>query len=138
MKVWSMSLKHRVRINLACVALDKRNPSGFYKILITNKSDEMPNSLIYGEKEISDVINSIICKHIKIHADWLNYRLVNIDRKKIAEATYELNLNYLGVLPYPMETMKGKWVDLKKVVDGEAKINESYKKTLSEAAGFIG
>ena len=138
MKVWSMSLKHRVRINSACVALDKRNPSGFYKILITNKSDEMPNSLIYGEKEISDVINSIICKHIKIHADWLNYRLVNIDRKKIAEATYELNLNYLGVLPYPMETMKGKWVDLKKVVDGEAKINESYKKTLSEAAGFIG
>ena len=133
-----MSLKHRVRINLACVALDKRNSSGFYKILITNKSDEMPNSLIYGEKEIDEVIGSIICKHIKIHSDWLNYRLINIDRKKIADATYELNLNYLGVLPYPMETVKGKWVDLKDVVDGGAKINESYKKTISEAAGFIG
>ena len=133
-----MSLKHRVRINVACVAMDKRNPTGFYKVLIANKKDQMPSSLIYGEKEIDEVIGSIICKHIKIHADWLNYRLVNIERKKIADATYELNLNYLGVLPYPMEILKGKWVDLRDVVDGEEKINESYKKTLSEAAGFIG
>ena len=55
-----MSLKHKVRINLACVALDKRNSAGFYKILITNKNRDMPNSLIYGEKEIEGVLESII------------------------------------------------------------------------------
>lgn len=133
-----MSLKHKVRINLACVALDKKSVSGFYKILTTNSRLDMPNSLIYGAKEIEDVIDTIVSKHLKINTDWMNYRLINIDRKKIGDIEYELNLNYLGVLPYPMETLKGKWVDLKDVVDGEEKINESYKKTLSEAAGFIG
>ena len=133
-----MSLKHRVRINLACVALDKRNPSGLYKILITNGRREMPNSLIYGDKEISGVVQGIISKHIKINTDWLNYRLVNVGRQKTGDSQYELNLNYLGILPYPMEVIKGRWIDLKDVLDGEEKINESYKKTLSEAAGFIG
>ena len=133
-----MSLKHKVRINLACVALDKRNPTGLYQILITNGKREMPNSLIYGDKEISGVMEGIISKHIKINADWLNYRLVNVSRQKIEDGQYELNLNYLGILPYPMETIKGRWIDLKDVLDGEEKINESYKKTLSEAAGFIG
>ena len=133
-----MSLKHKVRINLACVALDKRNPSGLYTILITNGRREMPNSLIYGDKEISGVVQGIISKHIKINTDWLNYRLVNVGRQKTGDSQYELNLNYLGILPYPMEVIKGRWIDLKDVLDGEEKINESYKKTLSEAAGFIG
>jgi len=133
-----MSLKHKVRINLACVALDNKNPSGFYKILVSNKGMGMPNSLIYGVKEIDDVINGIISSHIKMNSEWMNYRLINIDRKKIENVNYELNLNYLGVIPYPMETLKGRWIDLKDVVDGEEKINESYQKTLSEAAGFIG
>ena len=133
-----MSLKHKVRINLACVALDKRNSAGFYKILITNKNRDMPNSLIYGEKEIEGVLESIISKHIKVNSNWVNYRLVNIDRQKTLDSQYEINLNYLGVLPYPMETIKGRWVDLKDVIHGEERINESYKKTLSEAAGFIG
>ena len=133
-----MSLKHKVRINLACVALDNQNPSGFYKILVTNRGMEMPNSLIYGEKEIDDVINNIISKHIRMNSEWMNCRLINIDRKKIENLNYELNLNYLGVIPYPMETLKGRWIDLKDIVHGGEKINESYKKTLSEAAGFIG
>ena len=133
-----MSLKHKVRINLACVALNQKNSTGFYKILITNKSRDMPYSLIYGDKEIEDVIDSIVSKHIKVNSDWVNYRLVNIDRKKTLDYQYEINLNYLGVLPYPMETIKGRWIDLKDVIHGEERINESYKKTLSEAAGFIG
>ena len=135
-----MSLNHKVRINLACVALNKSGSGslGFYKILVTNQGYDMPNSLIYGEKEIGDVIKGIVSKHIKVNADWLDYRLINIDRLKISESQYELNLNYLGVLPYPMDVLKGKWVDLKDIIDGEEKINESYKKTLSEAAGFIG
>ena len=133
-----MSLKHKVRINLACVALDNKNPSGFYKVLVSNKGMSMPNSLIYGAKEIDDVINGIISRHIKMNSEWMNYRLINIDRKKIETVNYELNLNYLGVIPYPMEALKGRWIDLKDVVDGEEKINESYQKTLSEAAGFIG
>jgi len=129
-----------VRINLACVALNKKGlgPAGFYKILITNKNYEMPNSLIYGAKEIDDVIKGIIIKHIKVSADWLNYRLINVDRLKNSDSQYELNLNYLGILPYPMDILKGKWVDLKDIIDGEEKINESYQKILSEAAGFIG
>jgi len=129
-----------VRINLACVALNKKSlgSAGFYKILVTNQNYEMPNSLIYGEKEISDVIKGIVSKHIKVDSDWVNYRLINIDRLKNSESQYELNLNYLGILPYPMDILKGKWVDLKDIIDGEEKINESYQKTLSEAAGFIG
>ena len=133
-----MSLKHKVRINLACVALNQKSTAGFYKILITNKNHDMPSSLIYGEKEIEDVIESIVSKHIRVNANWLNYRLVNIDRKKTSDSQYEINLNYLGVLPYPMETIKGRWLDLKDVIHGGERINESYKKTLSEAAGFIG
>ena len=133
-----MSQKHKVRINMACVALNQNNSTGFYKILITNKSRDMPNSLIYGDKEIEDVIDSIVSKHIKVNSDWVNYRLVNIDRKKTLDYQYEINLNYLGVLPYPMETINGRWIDLKDVIHGEERINESYKKTLSEAAGFIG
>ena len=133
-----MSLKHKVRINLACVALDKRNPSGLYKILVTNKNREMPNSLIYGDRDIDNVVENIISRHIKMNSDWLNYRLINVHRQKIGDSQYELNLNYLGILPYPMDILKGKWVDLKDILDGEEKINESYKKTISEAAGFIG
>lgn len=133
-----MSLKHKVRINLACVALDNQSPSGFYKFLVTNKGMRMPNSLIYGEREIDDVINNIISRHIRMNSEWMNYRLINVDRKKLENLSYELNLNYLGVIPYPMETLKGKWIDLKDVVHGGEKINESYQKILSEAAGFIG
>ena len=133
-----MSLKHKVRINLACVALDNRNPSGLYKILVTNKNREMPNSLIYGDRDIDNVDENIISRHIKMNSDWLNYRLINVHRQKIGDSQYELNLNYLGILPYPMDILKGKWVDLKDILDGEEKINESYKKTISEAAGFIG
>ena len=81
-----MSLKHKVRINLACVALNQKSTAGFYKILITNKNREMPSSLIYGDKEIEDVIDSIVSKHIRVNSDWVNYRLVNIDRKKILDS----------------------------------------------------
>ena len=78
-----------------------------------------------------------ICNHYYIAKQELDY-FKNIDRKKTLDSQYEINLNYLGVLPYPMETIKGRWVDLKDVIHGEEGINESYKKTLSEAAGFIG
>lgn len=136
--VWQMTLKHKVRINVGIVSSNRSEDlqPERYRILAT-ESNEMLSSLIYGASSIEETIQKIVEKHIKIHYEWLDVKLVGVRRYAIEEDnSHEVSIDYVVHVPYQIEKLNGKWITLKELIDKEEKIDEHFYEILSHSNSF--